>query len=135
MDLIKLKVNNQDDRGEIIDLLEDESINAITLVTFKKGAVRGNHFHKETIQWNYVMSGKIKLVTQIPGQPVLETIMKPGDFTATRENERHTLVGLEDSQVMVFTKGPRGGKEYETDTFRLDKPLVNAQGGTESSRV
>ena len=38
--------------------------------------------------------------------------------------EKHALVGLEDSEMLVFTEGPRGGKEYESDTFRLDNPLV-----------
>ena len=93
-------------------------------MTFKKGAVRGNHFHKETTQWNYVVSGSIKLVTQSPGGEVVESTMRPGDLAATLPNVRHTLVGLEDAVVFVFTKGPRGGKEYESDTFRLETPLV-----------
>jgi quercetin dioxygenase-like cupin family protein len=124
MEKIKVGVSFSDERGKIIDLIESDSINAITIVTFKKGAVRGNHYHKQTIQWNYLMSGKIRLVTQVPGEAVTETIMEPGDFTVTRENDRHALQALEDSEVMVFTKGPRGGKEYETDTFRLDQPLL-----------
>jgi hypothetical protein len=33
---------------------------------------------------------------------------------------------MENSEVMVFTKGPRGGKEYESDTFRLGVPLVSS---------
>ena len=127
MEKIKLDISFSDDRGEIIDLLENETINAITLITFKKGAVRANHYHKETYQWNYVLSGKIKLVTQIPGQDVVETIMMPGEFTVTGPNDRHALQAMEESQVMIFTKGPRGGKEYESDTFRLEVPLVPVQ--------
>ena len=107
-----------------MDLLENENINAVTIVTFKKGAVRGNHYHKQTIQWNYLMSGKVRLLSQIPGAPVEETVLTPGDFVATAENVRHALIGLEDSALMVFTKGPRGGKEYESDTFRLATPLA-----------
>lgn len=124
MELIQLKVASKDERGEIIDLLDNENVNAITLITFKKGAVRGNHYHKETIQWNYVMSGSIKLVTQEPGQEKIETVMHQGDLTMTRANERHTLVGLEDSRVLVFTKGPRSGQNYDLDTYRLTDPLV-----------
>ena len=125
MKKISAPVSFKDERGEIIDLLENESINAVTIVTFRKGAVRGNHYHKQTAQWNYVMSGKIKLVSQDPGGAVEETILDQGEFAVTVANVRHTLVGLEDSSVMVFTKGPRGGKEYESDTFRLDTPLVS----------
>ena len=124
MKKLPVPVSFSDDRGEIIDLLENENINAITIVTFKLGAVRGNHYHKHTIQWNYVMSGRIRLLSQAPGGPVEETIMGAGDFVATTENVRHALIGLEDSSVMVFTKGPRGGKEYESDTYRLEVPLA-----------
>ena len=124
MEKIPVVPSFKDERGEIIDLLENESINAVTVVTFRKGAVRGNHYHKETTQWNYLMSGSIKLVSQVPGKAVVETVMKPGDFVVTGPNVRHALVGLADSQLMVFTKGPRGGKEYESDTFRLDEPIA-----------
>jgi len=124
MEKINLVPAFKDDRGEITDLLENENINAITRITFRKGAVRANHFHKETTQWNYLISGSIKLVSQVPGEPVVETVMKPGDFTVTGPNVSHALVGLDDADLLVFTKGPRGGKDYETDTFRLDVPLA-----------
>jgi hypothetical protein len=54
--------------------------------------------------------------------------MEKGDFTATYPSEHHALKSLEDSELMVITKGPRGGKEYETDTFRLDIPLLQPNG-------
>lgn len=128
MEKIKIETSFADHRGEIIDLLENENINAVTIVTFRRGAVRGNHFHKQTTQWNYLMEGSIKLVSQTPAGRIEETTMAPGDFVATGPNVAHALVGLEDSKVMVFTKGPRGGKEYESDTYRLEVPLVSETG-------
>ena len=64
MKKIKLSINHKDKRGLIIDLLEKKTINAITFITQKKGAVRGNHYHKKTIQWNYLLSGKIELIAK-----------------------------------------------------------------------
>lgn len=124
MKKINLPVSFHDERGEIKDLLENEAINAVTVITFQKGAVRANHYHKDTFQWNYVMSGKVKLVTQMPGEDKIETILGKGDFALTVPNEHHALVGLEDSELLVLTKGPRGGKEYESDTFRIEDPLA-----------
>jgi len=126
MEKLKVVPSFKDERGEIIDLLENETINAVTLITFRKGAVRGNHYHKQTTQWNYLISGSIKLVSQVPGEPSVETVMKPGDFIVTGPEVRHALVGLADSELMVFTKGPRGGKEYESDTFRLEVPIATS---------
>jgi oxalate decarboxylase/phosphoglucose isomerase-like protein (cupin superfamily) len=124
MEKLKVTTSFKDDRGEIIDLIENESINAVTLITFCEGAVRGNHYHKQTTQWNYLLSGSIKLVSQVPGEQLVETVMNPGDLIVTRPEVRHALVGLADSELMVFTKGPRGGKEYESDTFRLEAPIA-----------
>lgn len=121
---VNLSVSFQDERGKIIDLVENEEINAVTIITFKQGSIRGNHYHKQTIQWNYIISGKIKLVTQNPSEGIFDTILEIGECAVTYPNERHALLALEDSELLVLTKGPRGGKEYESDTFRLEAPLI-----------
>lgn len=123
MHKINLKPAHIDERGVITDLLQDETINAVTIISFAKGAVRANHYHKETYQWNYVLSGTIKIVTQLHNQSKVETIMKTGDFVVTVPNESHALTAVEESKLLVLTKGPRGGDNYENDTFRLNNPL------------
>jgi oxalate decarboxylase/phosphoglucose isomerase-like protein (cupin superfamily) len=124
MKKISVPISFQDERGNIIDLLENETINAITLITFTKGAVRANHYHKETTQWNYLLSGSVAIAGQMPDGEVEEIVMNVGDLIETVPQEHHALKALEESTLMVFTKGPRGGKEYETDTFRLEDPLL-----------
>ncbi len=124
MELITLKPAHTDERGTITDLISDDDVNAVTLITFAKGAVRANHYHERTVQWNYILSGEILLATQMPGEEKVERLLKPGDFAVTRENERHALKGLTDSEVLILTKGPRAGTQYENDTFRLTEPLI-----------
>jgi oxalate decarboxylase/phosphoglucose isomerase-like protein (cupin superfamily) len=124
MKKIDVQINHSDDRGCIIDLVENQNINAITYISFTKGAVRANHYHKKTTQWNYVTSGSVKLVTQINNGEINEMILKPGDLVVTVPMEKHAILGLEDAEMLVFTEGPRGGKEYESDTFRLETPLI-----------
>ena len=123
MEKIILEPAHTDGRGVITDLLQDETINAVTIISFAKGAVRGNHYHKETYQWNYVLSGTIKIITQMHNQEKVETIMNTGDFVVTMPNESHVLMAIEKSKLLVLTKGPRGGDNYEKDTFRLSNPL------------
>jgi quercetin dioxygenase-like cupin family protein len=124
MELISLKPAHTDARGSITDLISDEEINAVTLITFAKGAIRANHYHERTIQWNYVISGEILLVAQMPDGPRVERILRQGDFAVTREHERHALKGITNAQVLILTKGPRAGSQYENDTFRLATPLI-----------
>jgi oxalate decarboxylase/phosphoglucose isomerase-like protein (cupin superfamily) len=124
MNKITTVVNHQDSRGIIVDLVENQNINAITFISFTSGSVRANHYHKKTTQWNYVIKGKVKLVTQIGDEAIKEVILEKGDLAVTVPMEKHALVGLEEAEMLVFTQGPRGGKEYESDTFRLKTPLV-----------
>ena len=124
MKKIKSKINFRDSRGFIIDLLEKKNINAITFITQKKGKIRGNHFHKKTIQWNYLIKGKLELLTRKNKQKIIRTLIKEGELVETSKNESHAIKALKNSEFLVFTQGPRGGKEYENDTFRLKNPIL-----------
>ena len=121
---IQLEINHEDERGVIIDLLENEVVNAVTYITLAKDAIRGNHYHKETTQWNYITKGRVKILSQSGDKPVVEILAEKGDLYITPPMEKHAFVGIEESEMLVFTKGPRGGKEYESDTFRLEQPLI-----------
>ena len=50
--------------------------------------------------------------------------MKKGDLVVASKNESHAFKALKNSEFLVFTQGPRGGKEYENDTFRLKNPIL-----------
>ena len=124
MKKIKIKINFKDTRGIIVDLLEKKKINAITYITQNKGKIRGNHFHKKTTQWNYLITGRIKIVSKKKNKSVKQMILSKGDLVVTSSNESHAIKAIEYAEYLVFTHGPRGGKEYEKDTFRLSEPLI-----------
>ena len=54
----------------------------------------------------------------------MKKIMKKGDLILTEKNEKHAIKALKSSEMLVFTTGPSGGKEYESDTFKLLKKLI-----------
>lgn len=125
MNIIDLIPAHIDDRGTITDLIGDDQINAVTMITFAPGAVRANHYHERTIQWNYVISGEVLLVTQMPEGERVERVLRKGDFAMSPAFERHALKGLTEAEVLILTKGPRKGSQYENDTFRLTVPLID----------
>jgi quercetin dioxygenase-like cupin family protein len=127
MEIIELKAAHTDARGSITDLISDDEINAVTVITFTKGAVRANHYHERTIQWNYIISGEILLVTDIPGAGRKERVLRAGELAVTRERESHALKALTEATVLILTKGPRAGTQYENDTFRLKEPLITSE--------
>lgn len=114
----------RDERGEIIDLVENESFDSACWITTRAGAVRGNHYHLDTYQVTYVVSGRLRFVSQLPGAEPVIHIAERGDLVRTRPTESHAVEALSDSVMLVLTRGPRAGRNYENDTFRLDDPLI-----------
>ena len=107
MKVVRIQPAFEDERGKITDILAKEEIQFVTLITQAKGTTRGNHYHKETVQWNYVLEGKLKLLTQFDGSPVQSTLLEVGDLAVTHQGERHAIEALEDSVFLVFTRGVR----------------------------
>ena len=56
---------------------------------------------------------------------IKKIIGKKKDLIKIETREHHAIKALNYSEILVFTKGPRGGKEYESDTFRLKKNLID----------
>jgi quercetin dioxygenase-like cupin family protein len=113
-----------DGRGEIRDMLREAELDGVTFISTKRGGVRGNHYHRETSQWTYVITGRLRWVTQREGEEPEEEIVGPGSFVLSPPDERHAMIAEEDSTMIVFTRGPRSGAYYESDTIRLDHPLI-----------
>jgi len=113
-----------DGRGEIRDLLRDAELDSVTLIRTNRGGIRGNHYHRATSQWTYVISGRVRWVTQMPGEEAQEDVAGPGSFVLSPPEERHAMIAEEDTAMIVFTRGPRSGEDYESDTIRLDHPLI-----------
>lgn len=124
MDVVKIPVSFSDDRGEIIDVLKKGVVEYVTIIHSREGAVRANHFHKDTYQYVYVLKGKLRVVSQMPGEPASEVVLEEGDMILNVPNERHAFETLAETSFLVLTRGPRGGDDYENDTFRLDVPLI-----------
>jgi len=116
----------RDKRGVITDILQRINIDSITIITSKKGAVRGNHYHKKTTQYAYVLKGKFRLYTQEKGRKIERKVVKEGDFITTPPWERHAFVALEDSVLLACFLGPRRGKDYEDDTYHLGVPITDS---------
>ena len=120
----KIKTNFQDNRGIITDIIVEERINYVTVITNLKDAVRGNHYHKETIQFLYVLNGSILVASKFEGKKMQKRILREGHLLLNEANEGHAIKSIEDSTLLILTRGLRGGKNYEADTYKLDKPLL-----------
>jgi hypothetical protein len=60
----------------------------------------------------------------MPGLQVEEVVLEIGDVITNEPYEEHAFQALEYSTFLVLTRGPRGGINYEDDTYRLTTPLL-----------
>lgn len=124
MKLEKTKIDFADERGVIRDILVVPKV-GITYISSKKGTVRGNHYHKKTMQYEYVLSGSFEYYCKdVEGGRKIKKKVVSGDLLHIFPNEIHTFEALEDSEILSFNFGPSKGKDNHKDTFKAPKPLA-----------
>tara|TARA_B110000003_G_C16505783_1_gene479214 strand:- start:57 stop:458 length:402 start_codon:yes stop_codon:yes gene_type:complete len=128
----KIETSKSDERGNITDIFSKEPKEHCTIVTFKKNAIRGNHFHKKSIQSAYVLDGDFKVFnlkvdenSEFDINNIQEFEVSEGHYITHEKFEAHTYKCLSDTgKLLVFTTGIRGGENYEDDTIRLKTKLA-----------
>jgi oxalate decarboxylase/phosphoglucose isomerase-like protein (cupin superfamily) len=112
-----------DDRGTITDIFHLIDMNSACLITNIPGAVRANHYHKQTTQYTYILSGSLDYYSKPVDseEPANVVTAGVGDFIISEPNEIHAWrTGAEGCTLIAFAQGPRGGEDYENDTFRVN---------------
>ena len=125
MKIGKKSANYLDERGSITDIIDSLNFNGATIIESKLGCVRGNHYHKKTIQYVYVISGKMKSTAKKINEAVEVAVVGPGDLISHEAYEAHNFEALEDTTFLVLSSGLRSGKDYELDTYRLNSSVEN----------
>ena len=115
----KIKPAFTDKRGHIFDICE-EQISHVGLITFKKGAVRGNHYHKKSTQYTYILKGKIKFVVSDTKEKNKKTfLLQEGMFSRIPSKIVHAYKALTPAAMLDMSTLARGIKGYENDTVRF----------------
>ena len=55
-------------------------------------------------------------------------IMLEGDIVSTPPFEVHALRIIDENEFIVFSEGLRGGRDYESDTIRIDGNIIGGLG-------
>tara|TARA_A100001388_G_C28672835_1_gene452454 strand:- start:584 stop:973 length:390 start_codon:yes stop_codon:yes gene_type:complete len=126
----KKKINQKDKRGFILDIFVGKPKDHCTLVTFKRNSIRGNHFHKKSTQYSFILEGKLTMITsrvdkngKFIGKKI-KKIVKKNDLITHKPFTSHAFKAKTKSRMLAFADGLRGGKNYEKDTFRLKNKLI-----------
>lgn len=125
----RVEAATSDERGQISDILYSTPIEHVAIIESKKGGlIRGNHYHKQTTQHIFITKGSLRYWYQPldKSEPVKSVVVKEYELVSTPPFEVHALEILEPNQFVVFSHGMRGGKDYESDTFRVE-PILTAE--------
>ena len=126
--MIKIKPTYEDKRGKIIDIIDGEEFVHAGIVTFHPGAIRGNHYHKQTEQVNYILKGRIKYLFKDLSKrdcKIEEVIMEKGDMIIDPPFGWHSQEALEESEMLFFTRKTRQKGGYEEDVFRVPRDEID----------
>ena len=133
----KLKIQFKDSRGSISDIFYKKNINHVAIIKSKGGVKRGDHFHKKTTQWMLITKGSLEYWFKAKGskRKPKKVILKEGDIVETPPYEMHALKIIKSNEFIVFTVGKRGGKDYESDTYRFLPSLINSNQSNENYQI
>ena len=112
-----------DNRGTIADVFYNHALNHVAIIRSEPNVIRGNHYHKETTQHMLITKGSLEYWYKDFGsdEPAKMYVAKVGDLVSTKPFEIHGLrICSEGNEFIVFSEGLRGGKDYESDTYRVD---------------
>jgi mannose-6-phosphate isomerase-like protein (cupin superfamily) len=114
--------NFRDYRGTITDIFYNTNLNHVAIIDSVPFAERGNHYHARSVQHMFIISGSLEYWYRNESmQESKYELCLPGDVITSDKKEVHALrIGDQGCLFMAFTEGLRGGKDYESDTFRVD---------------
>lgn len=115
-----------DERGAITDLFYNRAINHGCIITNAPKAVRGNHYHKLTTQYTLVLNGSLNYYSKnADSDPVQTFTAIHGDMIVSEPGEIHAMrAGEHGCTFIAFAEGPRGGEDYESDTYRVESIIA-----------
>ena len=114
----KIEPAFEDERGIIANILE-KPISHIAIITSKKGSIRGNHYHPDQVQYEYLISGRYESVSKDINKKdskVEKRIVEPGSLVTTPKMIAHAMRFLEDSVMLNLTTGQRDNDNFQEHT-------------------
>lgn len=111
---------HEDDRGMIVDIFYNQEINHVAVIDSFAEVDRGDHYHKHTTQHILITKGELEYWYKdlTSDKSASYVVARVGDLITTPPLEIHALRITKANQFIVFSHGMRGGKDYESDTYR-----------------
>ena len=122
-------VCHSDKRGSIIEIDRGRTWEQFNIVTSKKGSIRGNHYHKNTIELLYCLKGKLEIhLVNLKNKKRQKFRILPGEGIIIELYDAHAVQAIEDSSWTILYS-----KEFDPNDNDLNAFIVMKNAG--KSRV
>ena len=111
----KIDFQHVDERGSLSQLIHD-GFKQINVLESKKGVERGSHFHKESVEAFYVISGSVK-VTLWNKNKKEEVVFNKGDFFEIHPFVLHNMLFLSDCLMVQMYDEPVEKEDGTKDIY------------------
>ena len=99
--IIKKKSSVKDSRGSLTEF-NSTNFSQVNILISNKNTVRGNHYHKNLIEFFYVIEGELDLeLIDLKSKELFRKRIFKGDYFEITPYINHTLKFLEDSKILV----------------------------------
>jgi dTDP-4-dehydrorhamnose 3,5-epimerase-like enzyme len=111
-----------DDRG-LIRNVADGTLGDVAVIESNSGSVRANHYHREDWHLCYLISGAMEYAWKdsLSDEKSHKKVIAPSQMIFTPAMTPHRIKFLEDSIFISISKLSRISKNYENDTFKIEK--------------
>ncbi|MGJ7913608.1 polysaccharide biosynthesis C-terminal domain-containing protein [Neobacillus sp. LXY-1] len=119
----------EDKRGSLKKILmesqlkENEKMEEVYLLYSEKGSVRGNHYHKKTLEYFVIVSGKAKVALKnLETGTLKELYISAEDNVVLKVTPQvvHAFKNEEAQQLIMLAISSKEYNELDTDTFPMD---------------
>ncbi len=92
----------KDERGKLAQLVH-EGVEQVNISVSNRGVHRGGHYHKDSIEMFYVISGSVEVtVHDLNGENVQVYVFQTDDFFCIEPGEVHSMYYPEDCVMVVL---------------------------------
>ena len=91
-----------DNRGKLIGIMNEGLWEEFNYLETFAGAVRGNHFHKQTLELFFIIEGEVDVVIKQTSEEIINEHLVTGDILLIEPGETHTFHCLKNTRWINF---------------------------------
>ena len=120
MEFLEKHTIHEDDRGQLLRVINKYAWGEINFVTSRAGIARGNHYHRSTKELFYILSGEVQIdVKNIVDKVENHFRARPHMAFIIDPYELHTFTTIEDSSWINVLSRPMD--DDHPDFFRISE--------------